>query len=85
MIAPMVGSFRAKCDRDCHLRHHCRAAAADQAAVGEKHLTAAAGRLNRRVHTCGAGSNHQNVSFGTHRFLGHEYLAAEDGSLRIQA
>ena len=76
MMAPMVGSFGAERDSDGHLGHHRGAAAADQAAVGEQHLTAAACRLDRRIHACGAGPDHQNVGFGAHRVLGHEDLAA---------
>ena len=76
VMTPMVGSFRAERDSDGHLGHHCCTAAADQAAVGEQHLTAAACRLNRCIHACGAGPNHQNVGLGAHRVMGHEYLAA---------
>ena len=80
----MVGSFGAERDSDGHLGHHRGAAAADQAAVGKQHLTAAACRLDRRIHACGAGPDHQNVGFGAHRVLGHEDLAAIE-LLRIQA
>ena len=76
MMAPMVGSFGAERDRDGHLGHHRGAAAADQAAVGEQHLTATACRLDRRIHACSAGPDHQDVSFSAHRVSGHDYLAA---------
>src|SRR5262245_60216165 len=79
MIAPMVGSFGTECDSNGHLRHHRGAPATDQATVGQKHLTAAARRLNRRIHPCGARSNHQNIGFGTQRFLVHEYLVTDHG------
>ena len=85
MISPVIGGFGAERDGDGHLRHHCGAPAADQAAVGQQHLTTAARRLNRRVHAGRAGSDHQNVGFGTHRFLGHEYLTAVGDSLLSQA
>src|SRR5262245_6249554 len=79
MVAPMVGSLGAESDRDGHLGHHCGATTANEAAVGEKYLTAAACRLDRRIHACRAGANHQNVGFGVHRFVGHDDLV-EPGS-----
>ena len=83
MIAPVVGSLGAERDGDGHLRHHCRSTPADQTAVGKKHLTAAARRLNRRVHAGSAGSDHQNVGSRTHRFLGHEYLESDNDDCSI--
>jgi hypothetical protein len=76
VMAPMVGSFGAERDSHSHLGHHRGAAAADKAAVGKKDLTAAASRFDRRIHACGAGSDHQDVGFGLHRLLGHDDLAA---------
>ena len=60
------------------MRHHRGTPATDQAAVDKEHLTAAARRLNRRMHARSARSNHQNVGFGAHRFLVHEHLATRD-------
>jgi hypothetical protein len=83
VIAPVVGSLGAERDGDGHLRHHRGATAANQAAVGENHLTTAARRFNRRVHAGSAGSDHQNVRSRTHRFLGHEYLASDNDDFSI--
>ncbi len=54
VMAPMVGSFGPESDGNGHLRHHCRAAAADEAAISEKYATAATGRFNCRIHACGS-------------------------------
>jgi hypothetical protein len=72
----MVRSFGAERDSHGHLGHHRGATSADQAAVGKKHPTTVAGRLNRRIHARSTGPNHQNVGFGVHRVLGHDDLAA---------
>src|SRR5262245_40243017 len=73
-MAPMVGGLGAEGDGDGHLGHHGGAATADQAAVGEKHLEAAACCLDRRIHASRTGPNHQNVGFSAHRVLGHDDL-----------
>ena len=71
VVTPMIGRLGAERDGDRHLRHHGGAAAADQAAVGEQHVAAAARRLDRGVHAGGAGADHQDVRFRTHRFGSH--------------
>ena len=75
VMVPVVRRLRAERDRDCHLRHHGGAAAADQAAVGEQHVSAGARGLDRREHAGGAGADHQDVGFGTHWRISHECLA----------
>ena len=70
MMAPVVGRLGAERDRDRHLRHHGRAAAADQAAVDQQHAAAGARRLDRGVHAGRAGADHQHIGFDLHR-LGH--------------
>jgi hypothetical protein len=71
VMAPMIGCLRPERDRDRHLRHHGRAAASDQAAVGEKHLRARARRLDRRIHAGAARSNDQDVGLHMHGFGAH--------------
>jgi hypothetical protein len=79
VMAPMVGRLRPERDRDRHLRHHGRAAASDQAAVGEKHLRARARRLDRRIHAGAARSDDQDIRFHMHGFGAHAHprLTAE--------
>ena len=48
-------------DRDGHLRHDGRAAAPDEAPVGEDHRAAPARRLDRGVHAGAARSDHEHV------------------------
>ena len=61
--APVIRRLRTEGDRDGHLRHHGRAAAADQAAVGEQHAAARAGGFDRRIHAGPARSDDQDVGF----------------------
>jgi hypothetical protein len=67
----MIRDFRAERHCNRHLRHHRRAAAADQAAVKQQHPALGARRLDRRIHPGGAGANHQHIGFGVHHFATH--------------
>ena len=67
VMAPVVGRLGAERHRDRHLRHHGRAAAADQAAVDQEHAAAGARRLDRGIHAGRAGADHQHVGFDLHR------------------
>jgi hypothetical protein len=58
----MVGGLRAEGNGNRHLRHHRGAAAADQAAVGEQNLAAAARRLDRRIHPGSARSSEDEIT-----------------------
>ena len=70
VMAPVVRRLGAERHRDRHLRHHGRAAAADQAAVDQQHAAAGARRLDRGIHAGRAGADHQHIGFDLHR-LGH--------------
>jgi hypothetical protein len=61
MMAPVVGSFRAERRGDRHLRHHRRAAAADETAVDQQHPAAPARRLDRRIHAGPARADDEDV------------------------
>jgi len=71
VVRPVIRCFRAERDGDRHLRHHRGAAAADQAAVGEQHRAARARRLDRRIHACGTGADHQDIGLCAHRLAVH--------------
>ena len=66
VIGPVIRRFLAERDRDRHLRHHRRAAAPDQAAVGEQHGRPGARRLDRRIHAGAACSDDEHVGLDVH-------------------
>ena len=84
MMAPVVRRLGAERHRDRHLRHHGRAAAADQAPVDQQHAAAGAGGLDRGIHAGRAGADHQHVGFDPHR-LGHGGSCAHAANLNPPA
>ena len=66
MVGPVVGRLLAERDRDGHLRHHRRAAAPDQAAVGEQHARTGARCFDRRIHAGAARSDDEHVGLDVH-------------------
>ena len=77
-MTPVVRRLGAECDCHRHLSHYGRTAAADKAAIGEQHVAPRASRLERRIHAGSAGTDHQHISFGTHRPVQHGCLVAMD-------
>jgi len=60
-MAPVVRRLGAERDRHRHLRHHGRAAAADQAPSIRNTLQIGAGGSNRGIHAGRAGADHQHI------------------------
>jgi hypothetical protein len=67
MMKPVVGHLAPDRGRHRHLRHHGRASASDEAAVGEQHAASGASRLDRRIHPGRSRADDQDVGMGLHR------------------
>ncbi len=61
MRFPIIRCFFAKRHGDSHLRHDCRTAAPDEAAVSQQHACTFAHRGKRRRHAGRARADHKNI------------------------
>ena len=70
VMTPVVVRLRAQGHRNGHLRHDRRAAAPDQAAIGQQHAATGARGLDGGIHAGGSGADDEHVRLGVQGLFG---------------
>ena len=78
MVMPVVVGLRAQSHCNGHLRHYRRAAAPDQAAIGQQHAATGARGLDGGIHAGGSGADDEHVRPGVQGLFG----SVHDGRMR---